>query len=80
MSDGHSFEEDKKKLLDEQDDDLKVDKDSSKLLLPTEELKTNGVDLISYSNKYLYVDCNGHSVHSDLLETVSPEHWNVSRV
>ena len=66
MSDNYDFEEDKKKLLDEQEFDLKADKDSSRVLLVPEELNTNGVERISFSNKYLYVDYNGHFVHADL--------------
>ena len=66
MSDNHDFEEDRKKLLDEQEEDLRADRDSSQVLLIPEELRTNGVNGISFSNEYLYVDCNGHFVHSDL--------------
>ena len=62
----NNFEEDKKKILDEQEKDFAKDKDSSQPLLLTDELKAKGVELISFSDKYLYVDSIGNSVHTNL--------------
>ena len=43
------------------------DKESSEPLLLTDELKSEGVEMISHSNRYLYVDhCNGNSIRSNL--------------
>ena len=66
----NNFEdENKKKILDEQEKDFAKDKESSQPLLLTDELKAEGIEMISYSKKYLYVeDCNGHSVHINLFK------------
>ena len=61
--------ENKKKILDEQEKDFAKDKESSQPLLLTDELKAEGIEMISFSKKYLYVeDCNGHSVHINLFK------------
>ena len=60
---------DKKKILDEQERDLEADKDASQPLVLTDELEAEGIEMISYSKKYLYIeDYNGHSVHINLFK------------
>ena len=62
-------DENKKKILAEQEKDFAKDKESSEPLLLTDELKAEGIEMISFSKKYLYVeDCNGHSVHVNLFK------------
>ena len=66
----NNFEEDKnkKKILDEQETDLKADRESSQPLLLTDELKAEGIEMISYS-KYLYIEhCKGYYVHINLFK------------
>ena len=59
---------DKKKILDEQERDLEADKALQPLVL-TDELEAEGIEMISYSKKYLYIeDYNGHSVHINLFK------------
>ena len=63
------FEENKKKILDEQEKDFAKDRLSSQPLRLTDELKAEGIEMISYSKKHLYIeDYNGHSVHINLFK------------
>ena len=63
------LEANKKKLLDDQETEYNADKESSEPLVLTDELKAEGIEMISYSKKYLYIeDYNGHSVHVNLFK------------
>ena len=62
-------EENKKKILAEQEKDLQRIKNLPNRYYLTDELKAEGIEMISYSKKYLYIeDYNGHSVHINLFK------------
>jgi hypothetical protein len=68
-SNNKDFENNKKKILEDQEKDFAKDRESSEPLPLTADLKAGGIEMISYSKNYIYIETrNGLSLHTNLFK------------